>query len=146
MVWNISFIRSQCILHLLTEIRASAPTDTIFDSSRASIFDRSRASDIYAPKLKLDPSPLCPCGLDNQATEHILQAYSKYSALKEVFCVPFFFFFCVPLYLREVTWTVETALQTKQYGPRPDLERTARFAKHTGDWTFRQLRRRREHR
>jgi hypothetical protein len=34
--------------------------------------------------------------------------------------------------LREVIWPEETALQTKLYGPRPELERTARVAKQTG--------------
>jgi hypothetical protein len=60
-----------------------------------------------ATKLKLVPSPLCPCGLDNQTAEHILQACPKYTAL------------------REVIWPEETALQTKLYGPRSELERTA---------------------
>jgi hypothetical protein len=50
----------------------------------------------------------------NQTAEHILQACPKYTAL------------------REVIWPEETALQTKLYGPRPELERTARFAKQTG--------------
>jgi hypothetical protein len=31
----------------------------------------------------------------------------------------------------EVIWPEETALQTKLYGPRSELERTARFAKQT---------------
>jgi hypothetical protein len=30
-----------------------------------------------ATKLKLVPSPLCPCGLDNQTADHILQACPK---------------------------------------------------------------------
>jgi hypothetical protein len=46
-------------------------------------------------------------------TEHILQTCPKYSAP------------------REVIWPEERALQTKLYGPRPELERTARFAKQT---------------
>jgi hypothetical protein len=51
--------------------------------------------------------------VDNQTTEHTLQACLKYSAL------------------REVIWPDETALQTKLYEPRPELERMARFAKQT---------------
>jgi ribonuclease HI/endonuclease/exonuclease/phosphatase family metal-dependent hydrolase len=74
----------------------------------------NRLNHHMATKLKLVPSPLCPCGLDNQTAEHILQACPKYKAL------------------REVIWPEETALQTKLYGPRPELERTARFAKQTG--------------
>jgi hypothetical protein len=34
--------------------------------------------------------------------------------------------------LRDVIWPEETALQTKLNGSRPELERTARFAKQTG--------------
>jgi hypothetical protein len=67
-----------------------------------------------ATKLKLVPSPLCPCGLDNQTAGHILQACPKYTAL------------------REEIWPKKTALQTKLYGPRPELERTARFVRQTG--------------
>jgi hypothetical protein len=44
----------------------------------------NRLNHHMATKLKLVPSPLCPCGLDNQTTEHILQACPNYSALREV--------------------------------------------------------------
>jgi hypothetical protein len=57
-----------------------------------------------------------PSCVGNQTTEHILQACPKYMYRA----------------LREVMWPEETALQTKLYGPRPELERTARFAKQTG--------------
>ncbi|KAK7101403.1 hypothetical protein V1264_019790 [Littorina saxatilis] len=50
----------------------------------------------------------------NQTAEHILQACPYHSAL------------------RDTIWPEETALQKKLYGPREDLERTARFALQSG--------------
>ncbi|KAK7100145.1 hypothetical protein V1264_023139 [Littorina saxatilis] len=74
----------------------------------------NRLNHHMATKLKLVPSPLCPCG-KNQTAEHILQACPYYSALRDT-----------------RTWPEETALQKKLYGPKEDLERTARFALQSG--------------
>ncbi|KAK7087559.1 hypothetical protein V1264_021593 [Littorina saxatilis] len=73
----------------------------------------NRLNHHMATKLKLVPYPLCPCG-KNQTAEHILQACPYHSAL------------------RDTTWPEETALQKKLYGPKEDLERTARFALQSG--------------
>ncbi|KAK7114333.1 hypothetical protein V1264_000409 [Littorina saxatilis] len=73
----------------------------------------NRLNHHMATKLKLVPSPLCSCG-KNQTAEHILQACPYHSAL------------------RDTIWLEETALQKKLYGPREDLERTARFALQSG--------------
>ena len=60
-------------------------------------------------KLKLAPSTACECQQGDQTTEHILQSCPKLSIL------------------RESIWTDATPLQTKLYGERMELERTARF-------------------
>ncbi|KAK7093691.1 hypothetical protein V1264_007392 [Littorina saxatilis] len=73
----------------------------------------NRLNHHMATKLKLVPSPLCSCG-KNQTAEHILQACPYHNAL------------------RDTTWPEETALQKKLYGPKEDLERTARFALQSG--------------
>ncbi|KAK7105875.1 hypothetical protein V1264_017199 [Littorina saxatilis] len=73
----------------------------------------NRLNHHMATKLKLVRSPLCPYG-KNQTAEHILQASPYHSAL------------------RDTIWPEETALQKKLYGPREDLERTARFALQSG--------------
>ena len=49
-------------------------------------------------KLKLAPSPTCPCGRDEQTTEHVLQRCPLYKAT------------------REDVWPVSTSLTTKLYG------------------------------
>ena len=60
-------------------------------------------------KLKLAPSTACECQQGDQTTEHILQSCPKLSIL------------------RESIWTDATPLQTKLYGERMELERTARL-------------------
>jgi ribonuclease HI len=74
----------------------------------------NRLNHHMATKLKLVPSPLCPCGKENQTAEHILQACPNHSALRDTF------------------WPKETALQEKLYGIKEELERTAQFAQQTG--------------
>ncbi|KAK7098826.1 hypothetical protein V1264_003054 [Littorina saxatilis] len=73
----------------------------------------NRLNHHMATKLKLFPSPLCPCG-KNQTADHILQACPYHSALMDTI------------------WPEETALQKKLCGPKEDLERTARFALQSG--------------
>ena len=66
----------------------------------------NRLNHHMAEKLKLVPSPLCACGEENQTGEHILQRCALYRDL------------------RKTVWPTETALQTKLYGPRVELEKT----------------------
>ena len=60
-------------------------------------------------KLKLAPSPTCPCGQEEQTTEHVLQRYPLYKAT------------------REDVWPVSTSLTTKFYGCKQELEKTTSF-------------------
>ena len=60
-------------------------------------------------KLRLVPSPLCPCGLEEQTTEHVLQSCPD---LRE---------------LRDETWPEPTSLRGKLYGSVEALQRTANF-------------------
>ena len=60
-------------------------------------------------KLKLAPSPTCSCGLEDQTPEHILQTCPRLQGH------------------RDTVWPTPTSLQTKLYGCRQDLEKTASF-------------------
>ena len=58
-------------------------------------------------KLKLAPSPTCPCGQEEQTTEHVLQRCPLHKATKED------------------VWPVSTSLTTKPYGCKQELEKTS---------------------
>ena len=60
-------------------------------------------------KLKLAPSPTCPCGQEDQTTEHVLQRCPLHKAT------------------REDVWPVSTPLMTKLYGCKQELEKTTSF-------------------
>ena len=60
-------------------------------------------------KLKLAPSPTCPCGQEEHTTEHVLQRCPLYKAT------------------REDVWPVSTSLTTKLYGCKQELEKTTSF-------------------
>ena len=60
-------------------------------------------------KLKLASSPSCPCGQEDQTTEHALQRCPLHKAT------------------REDVWPVSTPLTTKIYGCKQELEKTASF-------------------
>ena len=60
-------------------------------------------------KLKLAPSPTCPCGQEEQTTEHVLQRCPLHKAT------------------REDVWPVSTSLTTKLYGRKQELEKTTSF-------------------
>ena len=60
-------------------------------------------------KLKLAPSPACPCGQEEQTTEHVLQRCPLYKAT------------------REDVWPDSTSLMTKLYGCKQELEKTTPF-------------------
>ena len=67
-----------------------------------------------ATKLKLVPSPLCPCGQEDQTAEHILQRCHRFDTL------------------RQAIWPEDTPLQRKLYGSQGELIRTAEFILQTG--------------
>ena len=65
-------------------------------------------------KLKLVPSPTCPCGQEDQTAEHVLQRCPLHSNIR-----------------REV-WPSETPIETKLHGSFQDLEKTTHFITRTG--------------
>ena len=60
-------------------------------------------------KLKLEPSPTCPCGQEEHTTEHVLQRCPFHKAT------------------REDVWPVSTSLTIKLYGCKQELEKTTSF-------------------
>ena len=65
-------------------------------------------------RLKLTPSPICPCGAEEQNTEHVLQRCSQYEML------------------RKSIWPVEIPMREKIYGPQEELMKTTRFIIESG--------------
>ena len=64
--------------------------------------------------LKVVPSPMCPCGVAEQNTEHFLQTCKLHQAQ------------------REKIWDKPTPITEKLYGPVENLQKTARFVEETG--------------
>jgi len=67
-----------------------------------------------ARKLKLAPSPTCPCKEADQTAEHVLQACPHFSTI------------------RAEVWPEGETLETKLYGCYQDLEKTTLFISRTG--------------
>ena len=67
-----------------------------------------------ARKLKLVPSPTCPCGEADQTAEHVLQTCPLFNAV------------------RAAIWPDGETLETKLHGCRKDLEKTTLFMARTG--------------
>ena len=65
-------------------------------------------SDVHS-KLKLASSPTCPCGQEDQTTEHVLQTCPLHKAT------------------REDEWPVSTFPTTKLFGSKQELEKTTSF-------------------
>ena len=65
-------------------------------------------------KMKLAPSPICPCGLEEQTPEHILQICPLFQEQ------------------REQVWPTTAPLRTKLYGCQRDMEDTTTFVSLTG--------------
>lgn len=65
-------------------------------------------------KYKLVPSPLCPCGEEEQTAEHVLQRCKRHDQE------------------RAAEWSEDTTLNRKLYGGLEDLRRTTTFIAETG--------------
>ena len=65
-------------------------------------------------KLKLVPSPSCPCGQGDQTAEHVLQTCPLFNQA------------------REEVWPADTPLPTKLYGCLEELEKTTAYIARTG--------------
>ena len=69
----------------------------------------SRLNSHMHRKLKLAPSTTCPCGQEEQPTEHVLQRCPLHKAT------------------REDVWPVSTSLTTTLYGCKQELDKTTSF-------------------
>ena len=65
-------------------------------------------------KLKIVPSPTCPCGEEDQTTEHVLQRCNRHQPE------------------RIAQWPSETPLHQKLYGGLEDLKKTSNFITAAG--------------
>jgi len=65
-------------------------------------------------KMKLAPSPICDCGLEDQTAEHILQRCPLLQTA------------------RTSVWPTAGQLHTKLCGSKGELEKTATFILQTG--------------
>ena len=65
-------------------------------------------------KLKLAPSPICNCGLEDQMAKHTLQRCPLLQTA------------------RTNVWPTAVQLHTKLYGSKEELEKTATFILQTG--------------
>ena len=91
---------------------------------------RKRLNSHMHSKLELAPSPTCPCGPEDQTTEHVLQRRPLHKATK-----------------REEVWPVSVSLTTKLYGCKEELEKTTSFvSRATQSCSLRMSRRRRRKR
>ena len=65
-------------------------------------------------KMKLAPSPTCNCGLEDRTAEHILQRCPLLQTA------------------RQNVWSTAVQLDTKLYGSKEELEKTATFILQIG--------------
>ena len=65
-------------------------------------------------KLKIVPSPTCPCGEEDQTTEHVLQICNRHQPE------------------RFAQWLSATPLHQKLYGGLEDLKKTTNFITAAG--------------
>ena len=73
-----------------------------------------RLNSHLSKKMKLMPSPTCPCGIEDQTPEHVLQTCPLFQEQ------------------RKQVWPNATPLHTKLHGCRQDLEDTTTFVFLTG--------------
>ena len=111
---NVSFSEKKTLIRALTKPKLQRDDYHLLSRKQQVILVRlrtghNRLNSHMHRKLKLAPSPTCPCGRDEQTTEHVLQRCPLYKATKED------------------VWPVSTSLTTKLYGCKQELEKTASF-------------------
>ncbi|KAK7094292.1 hypothetical protein V1264_007932 [Littorina saxatilis] len=77
-------------------------------------FSTNRLNKHLHSKLKVVPSPMCPCGEAEQDTHHILQDCGNFQLL------------------RRKMWPEPTPIQDKLYGTAASLQMTTTFLNWTG--------------
>ena len=115
---NVSFSEKKTLTRVLTMPRSQRDDYHLLSRKQQVILVRlrighNRLNSHMHHKLKLAPSPTCPCGQEDQTTEHVLQRCPLYKAT------------------REDVWPVSTPLTTKLYGCKQELEKTTSFISRT---------------
>ena len=111
---NVSFSEKKTLIRALTKPKLHRDDYHLLSRKQQVILVRlhtghNRLNSHMHRKLKLAPSPTCPCGRDEQTTEHVLQRCPLYKAT------------------REDEWPVSTSLTTKLHGCKQELEKTTSF-------------------
>ena len=111
---NVSFSEKKTLIRALTKPKLQRDDYHLLSRKQQVILVRlhtghNRLNSHMHRKLRLAPSPACPCGREEQTVEHVLQR--------------------CPLYedTREDVWPVSTSLTTKLYGCKQELEKTTSF-------------------
>ena len=111
---NVSFSEKKTLIRALTKPKLQRDDYHLLSQKQQVILVRlrtghNRLNSHMHCKLKLVPSPTCPCGREEQTMEHVLQRCPLYEAI------------------REDVWPVSTSLTTKLYGCKQELEKTTSF-------------------
>ena len=111
---NVSFSKKKTLIGALTMPRSQRDDDHLLSREQQVVLvglrtGHNRLNSHMHRKLKLAPSPTCPCGQEDQTTAHVLQRCPLHKAA------------------REDVWPVSTPLTTKLYGCKQELEKTTSF-------------------
>ena len=111
---NVSFSKKKTLIRVLTMPRSQRDDYHLLSRKQQVVLVRlrtvqNRLNSHMHGKLKLTSSPTCPCGQEDQTTEHVLQRCPLHKAT------------------REDVWPVSTSLTTKLYGCKQELEKTTSF-------------------
>ena len=111
---NVSFSEKKTLIRALTMPKLQGDDYHLLSRKQQVILVRlrtghNRLNSHMHRKLKLAPSPTCPCGQEEQTTEHVLQRCPLYKAT------------------REDVWPLSTSLTTKLYGCKQELEKMISF-------------------
>ena len=108
---NVSFSEKKTLIRALTMPRSRTDDYHLLSWKQQVILERlhtghNRLNSHMHRKLKQAPSPTCPCGQEEQTTEHVLER--------------------CPLHIEDM-WPVSTSLTAKLYGCKQELEKTTSF-------------------
>ena len=114
-----SYRETRSIIRALTAPTAARDDYHLMTREQQSVLVRlrtghNRLNNHMHRKLKLVPSPTCPCGQEDQTTEHVLQRCPLHRSA------------------REDLWPGGTPLTTKLYGSLQELEKTTLFITRSG--------------
>ena len=111
---NVSFSEKKTLIRVLIMPRSQRDDYHLLSWNQQVVLVRlhtghNRLNSHMHGKLKLESSPTCTCGQEDQTKEHVLQRCPLHKAT------------------REDVWPVNTPLMTKIYGCKQELEKTTSF-------------------